>query len=63
VTNAGQKKSFSWPGELVLYANDEVAKSGRTGITTAYIYIMIYYWGCAFSGENHGLHNALLTRR
>jgi len=21
------------------------------------------YWGYAFSGENHGLHNALLTRR
>jgi len=43
----------------VVCANDEVAKDRRTGITRAYT----EYSGYAFSGENHGLHNALLTRR
>ena len=34
----------------------EVANSGRTGMTTAYTEDML-------SRENHGLHNASLTRR
>jgi len=38
-------------------ANDEVTKSGRTGITTAYTEKML----CR--ERTHGLHNALLTRR
>ena len=38
-------------------ASDEVTKSGRTGITTAYTQNMLS------RREPYGLHNALLTRR
>ena len=41
----------------VLCANDEVAKSRRTGITIAYTEDMLS------RERTHGLHNALLTRR